>query len=75
MTLCCANVNWAIGDVTYGQWSDLDRLLVQLWESHPIRSMAVVFTKRVGESKKMRDRVGRLLPEITKKGEIDNVES
>ena len=75
MTLCCANVNLAIGDVTYGQWSDLDRLLVQLWESHPIRPVAVVFTKWVGELKKMRDWIGRLLPEITKRGVIDIVES
>ena len=75
MTLCCANVNLAIGDVIYGQWSDLDRLLVQLWESHPIRPVAVVFTKWVGELKKMRDWIGRLLPEITKRGVIDIVES
>ena len=47
---------------------DLDRLLVQFWDSRSIRP------KVVTEKKGKRDWAGYLLPEITKRGIIDLVE-
>ena len=59
----------AVGEASLRWWLDLDRLLVQLWESRSIH-LTVVFT----EAGDMRDCIGHLLPEITKKGIIDLVE-
>jgi len=60
----------SIGEVIYGQWLDLDRLLVQLWESRSIRPRVIcpmpMRTERV-----VRDFVGRILPEATGSGIID----
>jgi hypothetical protein len=50
----------------------LDRLLVQLWESHSIQPK-VECTALRGKEQDARDSVGRLLPEITKKGIINLV--
>jgi hypothetical protein len=30
------NVVEIVGEVEYGQWMDLDRTLVRLWESHAV---------------------------------------
>jgi hypothetical protein len=64
-----ADVREAVGEAGYGEWLELDRLLVQLWESRRIHLMAV-FTKgqNTGSS------IGCLLSEITKRGMIDLVE-
>jgi hypothetical protein len=56
----------AIGELAHGQWLDLDRLLVQFWESRSIRPK-VVYTVGFG----MKDFVGSLLPEIMKRGVVD----
>jgi hypothetical protein len=58
----------SIGDPVYEQWLGLDRLLVQLWESHSIRPRIVPMMKE-----DLRDCAGCLLPEITKRGIIDLV--
>jgi hypothetical protein len=64
-----ANVPQAIGEANYRQWLDLDRFLVQFWESHSIRPKFTSTTER-----DMRKRFRRLLPEITKRGIIDILE-
>jgi hypothetical protein len=63
-----ADVRWTVGEAQYGEWSDLDRLLVQLWESHSIHP--TVISEKWQD---MVDSIGWLLPEITKKGMIDLV--
>jgi len=66
-----SNIRESLGEVVFGQWSDLDHLLVQFWESHSIRP-------RVG-CKGLRERsntgycIGCLLPETTKRGIVDLV--
>ena len=64
------NARQLAGEAGYRQRLDLDRLLVQLWESHLIRPEAVLerWVEVVSNS------VGRLLPEMTKRGIIDLVE-
>ena len=54
-----------VGEEIYRQWSGLDRLLIQLWESHSIRT-------KVGRD--TRDYIGRLLPAVEGGGVIDLVE-
>ena len=66
-------VRHAIGETMFGQWLDLGRLLVRLWESHLIRRK-VVCTTRMGERGTI-GHVGCLLPEATKVGIIDLVRS
>ncbi|KAF9644822.1 hypothetical protein BDM02DRAFT_3190267 [Thelephora ganbajun] len=60
----------AVSEVTHRQWMDLDRILVQLWESHGIRLKVMYF---VTEEKKgiQRERIGGLLPKITERGVIE----
>ena len=55
------------------RWLDLDRLLVQFWESRSIRPK-VVYPRTMDGKKGLRDWAGYLLPEITKGGIIDVVE-
>ena len=62
--LIFANVRRAIGEEAYGRWLDLDRLLVQLWESHSIRPK-VIWT---GGEQDAKDCAGFLLPGITRRG-------
>jgi len=59
-----------VGEVIYGQWVDLDRVLVQFWESHSIRPR-VVCTEPTREERAVRSFVGCLFPEITRRGIID----
>ena len=61
-----ANVRQAIGEANFEQWLNLDRLLVQFWESRSIRPKVVCAKLREG-----RDWAGCLLPEITGRGIID----
>ena len=62
----------SLGEDASRQWSDLDRLLVEFWESRSIRP--AVGCKRLGEKQQNMDyRIGCLLPEITKKGLVDPV--
>ena len=55
------------------QWLDLDRLLVQFWDSRSIRPK-VVHPLTENEKKEMGDWAGHLFPELTKRGIIDLVE-
>jgi hypothetical protein len=63
------DIRQAINETQYGQWMDIDRLLVQFWESRSIRPKVICTTKQG-----MGDNLGRLLPEITGRGIIDLVE-
>jgi hypothetical protein len=62
------DVGRVIGEENGREWLNLDRLLVQFWESSSIRPKVVCLTKRGTE-----DSIGYrcLLPEITKRGIID----
>ena len=58
-----------------GEWSGLDYLLVQFWESRSIRPRIVYPTlKEEKRSVCLRDSIGCLLPEITGREIIDLVE-
>ncbi|KAF9644817.1 hypothetical protein BDM02DRAFT_843190 [Thelephora ganbajun] len=61
---------WITSEMIYRQWTDLDRVLVQLWESYGIRPKVM---HSVTEKKKeiQRERIGDLLPEITERGIIE----
>jgi hypothetical protein len=65
-----ADLGKAIGEEDFGQWLDLDRLLVQLWESHSIRSRVVYV-----EWNNMINGIRYLLPEITRRGLIHLIKS
>ena len=67
-----ADVEKTIGGANFGQWLDLDHLLVQLWESRSVRPK-VIRAAAVGRGRDMRDCIGSLLPEMTKRGMIDLV--
>jgi len=58
---------------TYREWLDLDRHLVQLWESHSIRPK-IFSSAPVTGKKRMSECMGCLLPEATKRGIIDLLE-
>ena len=66
-----ANIRQGLGEVWYGQWLDLDRLLVQFWESRSIRPKITYNCESQEEKKEAIDCVSCLLPEITKRGIID----
>jgi hypothetical protein len=59
-----ANIRQTVGEANYMQWLDLDRLLIQLWESRAVRPQVVCTTA---------DCLGCLLPEVTKSGIVDFV--
>ena len=66
-----ANIMQSLGEAISRQWLDLDRHLVELWESHSIRP-------RVGwglgdKQRNMDHCVGCLLPEINKRGIVDPI--
>jgi len=54
---------------TLGQWLELDRLLVQFWESCSIPPMILFWALSRGEP--ARDLMGRLLPETTGGGTVN----
>ena len=57
------------GDI-YEQWLALDRCLVELWESRSIRPN-VIGTVLVGMGYSLRDALGTMMPEMTKRGWLD----
>ena len=61
-----------LGEATRRQWLDLDRLLIQLWESHSIRP-TVRCARPGGQGKAMERHIRFLLPEITKTRIFDPV--
>ena len=59
-----------VGEATCREWSDLDRLLVQFWESRSIRpKVGCVRLEQIQQSTE--DCIGCLLPEMTKRGIFD----
>jgi len=56
----------------YGQWMDLDRLLVQFWESRGIRPKVGCNVSKKGNVA-MFEYIGCLLPEVTKRGIVELV--
>ena len=67
-----ADIRRSLGETTSRRWSDLDRLLVEFWESRSIRPRVGCATheQEVGS---MEYCVGCLLPEITKRGIVDPI--
>jgi hypothetical protein len=63
-----ASVRQAIGEEDLAQLLDLDRLLVQFWESHSVRLKVVCVTLEQG-----RDHIDHLLPEVSGRGIVDFV--
>ena len=62
----------SLGEATSRRWSDLDRLLVEVWESRSIRPR--VGCRGLGEKQRDMDScIGCLLPEITKRGIVDPI--
>jgi len=57
----------------YKEWLDLDRLLVQFWESH-LTGPKVICTPWKGRKRYVRGYAKCLLPELTKRGVIGLVE-
>ena len=67
------DIRKTVGETAYEQWLDLDRLLVQFWESHLIRPK-ITYSYGLEDGRKGgMDFVSRLLPEITKRGVVDLV--
>ena len=56
------------------EWVDLDRLLIQFWESRTVRPRIIC---QVGEKQKkpMWERIGDLLPGVTERGITELVDS
>jgi len=71
------NLRETLGESFYGQWVDLDRLLVQLWESRGIRPKVGCNVPKKGKVS-MFEYTGYLLPEIlpeiTKRGIVELVD-
>jgi hypothetical protein len=63
------DVGRAVGETNIGQWLDLDRLLVRLWESRSIHPKVMCTAEQ-----HMRGFVGCLLPEGIKRGIVDLAE-
>ena len=64
------NVRHAIGEAAYAGWLELDRLLVQLWESHSVRSEVQYYVPLSVGEENTTDCVKNLFPEATARGSI-----
>ena len=64
------NVRRTVGEQIWGQWLELDRVLVQFWESRSIRPKVVCVAPEKEWQDRMRASMGSLLPEITRRGII-----
>jgi len=67
-----ADVRRVIEEQTASLWSELDQLLVQLWESRSILPK-MLYNVYPESEKAMRELVGYRLPEITGRGIVDLV--
>jgi len=54
-----------------GQWSELDQVLAQLWESHSIRAEVLYYRLPTEVEQGVNERLERLLPQITGRGIVD----
>ena len=66
-------VGQAVGEPVYNQWLELDRLLIQLWDSRSIRPKISYFAMKE-ERRQMAKSVGYLLPRAAKEEILDLVE-
>ena len=66
-------VGQAVGEPVYNQWLELDRLLIQLWDSRSIRPKISYFAMKE-ERRQMAKSVGYLLPRAAKERILDLVE-
>ena len=72
LTLLGMGVGEFVGEATCREWLDLDRFLVQFWESRSI--WLKVGCVRLGhEQQRTDDCIGSLLPEMTKRGIFDPI--
>jgi len=71
------NLRETLGESFYGKWMDLDRLLVQFWESRGIRPKVGCNVSKKGNVA-MFEYIGcllpEILPEITKRGIVELVD-
>lgn len=63
-----------IGEAISGQWLDLDRLLVQSWESRSVRPRLIIATKLWERELDARYCIGSLFPEVTQRDIVELVE-
>lgn len=56
-----------VGEQGHREWSDLDLLLVRVWESHSVR-LRVAWDEAEQQEQGVKEGIGRLLPEVTKRG-------
>jgi len=63
------SVKQRVGEVAFGQWMDLDWLLIQFWESREIRPK-IMYPVAMGKGV-ARAYAGALLPEVTERGIIE----
>ena len=57
-----------------GQWLELDRLLVQLCESHSIRLRVLYYAPPTEKKREMNEYMGHLLPEVMGRGIVDMID-
>ena len=69
-----SGVQQAIGGSTYQGWMELDRILVQLWESHSVHLKVLYSVPRGMAAMKARGFMENLLPEVTRRGVVDLAE-
>ena len=70
----CANpavFRKAIGEATYQEWLELDRLLTQLWESHSSRLKILYIAPSWVDGQHARSCIESLFPEVTTRGIVD----
>jgi hypothetical protein len=72
--LDCVDVKRAIGETAYQEWLDLDRLLVNLWESHSIRPKVLYTANPEKDGGRARTRMKSLLPELTTREIVELIE-
>jgi hypothetical protein len=68
------DVGQTVGEEIYRQWADFDCTLIRLWESHAIRTNVICDTVAEGR-KGFPEYIGGLLPEMTKRGIVEIVNS
>jgi len=61
----------AAGEAEYRRWMDLDTLLVQLSESHAIRTKVVYVMKGRGVQVEDCEHIGSLFPKIVERGAVE----
>ena len=67
------NARQAAEELIFEQWSELDQVLAQLWESHSIRAEVLYYRLPPDGKQDVNEFMRRLLPEIMGRGAIDLV--